>query len=154
MSPVRRNRAAITTLVGVALLAGLTGCGGQERSPEAFCEVMDKHRERYEESAGQAMDLVERGDGLGLLGGAAQMVSALGDLQLMWDELAEVAPEEIRADIEVVRDNNKAQLENAKKAVEDPLGALVGGLAGGLFNSGSYTRVNDYAGEHCGSRPF
>lgn len=149
----RRSGAGVL-LAALALSSSLSACGGPERTPEAFCEVMDLHRERFEDATGNALTLAERGDAAGLLGGTAQMVSALGDLQVMFDELAEVAPDDIRADAKRVRDTNRDMLESAEEAVNDPVGALVGGLAGGLINSGSYTRLNDYAGEHCGSRPF
>lgn len=90
----------------------------------------------------------------GLLGGSVGMVQALGDLQLMWDDLVDVAPDDIRGDVEVVRDTTQEQLDAAREAVSDPVGALLGGVLSGLQHGGSYTRVNDYARDHCGTPPF
>lgn len=133
--------------------ASLVGCS-QERSPEAFCEVMDKHKERYEEATGGALAALDEGGASGFLEGTAGMISALGDLQLMWDELVDVSPDDIRPDVEVIQKDNEKQLDTAKEAMDDPLRAFAGSVTSGLMNRGSYTRVNDYAAEHCGSRPF
>lgn len=143
------------TALGAALLVVpfLAGCGS-DRSPEAFCEVMDTHRERYGDSTSEALRLMEGGDMAGLLGGSVGMVQALGDLQLMWDDLVDVAPDDIRGDVEVVRDTTQEQLDAAREAVSDPVGALLGGVLSGLQHGGSYTRVNDYARDHCGTPPF
>ena len=102
----------------------------------------------------QATKNVDQGDVLGMVGGLAQAASALGDLQVMWDELAEASPDEIVKDVIAVRDTNRQQMEQAKNVASDPLGALSGILAGGLTASGSFQRVNDYALEHCGAPPF
>lgn len=147
------TRRPVTMLAALLLVHVLSGCGA-EKSPEAFCEVMDRHRERYEDSTSEALRLMEGGDAAGLLGGTVGMVQALGDLQLMWDELVDVAPDDIRADVEVVRDTNKEQLAAAKDAISDPVGALLGGVLSGLQHGGSFSRVNDYARDHCGTPPY
>lgn len=148
-----RCTGAVLATLFLGMGCTLAGCT-DGRSPAAFCRVMEQHRERYEAAAGDAMTLVVQGDLDGILAGGAQMVMALGDLQVMWDDLADVAPEEIRTDVERVRDHNQEQLDAAAEALNDPLKALVGSLTSGLASSGSYDRLNDYAGEHCGSRPF
>jgi hypothetical protein len=153
MSLHPRLHPAAVGLVALLVVAGLGGCA-QSRSPDAFCEVMAEHRDRYEVATSSAIAAVEGGDAAGLITGTAGMIAALGDLQLMWDELADVAPDEIVADVEKVRDHNQEQLDSVGDAISDPFGALAGSLASGLVNSGSYTRLNDYADEHCGSRPF
>lgn len=149
----RRSAGPLLSMI-LIIAAVLLGSCGAPRSPEIFCDVMDKHRQRYEAATTEALESLETGDLEGLLGGGTQMVAALGDLQMMWDELAEVSPDEIRTDVERVRDHNKEQLDAAAKSLSDPIGVLLGTLSDGLTMSGSYNRVNDYAGDHCGTRPF
>lgn len=129
-----RTAAAATALITAAVM--LTGCGGQTRSVEAFCSTMDKHKERYLEQ----MTAAQGGD---LLGGMVTAVAAVGDLKLMWRELADVAPADIQMDAEVVRDAWERQEENA--AGMDWAAAL----ATGLLNSGSMSRVDEYVRVNC-----
>lgn len=136
-------------IIALALLGllPLAACG-DGRSPEAFCSTMETHRERYLEATDAALGEVQRGDGAGLLAGSAQMVVALGDLQVMWKDLADVAPDDIRSDVEVIRDATEKQLEAAGSG-GDALSALTSGLMSGLTNAGSYQRVDSYVREHC-----
>lgn len=121
-------------LISILATASLTACS--QRSTEAFCSTMEEHKTRYLEAWSQASG---EGAVAGLVGGA----SAVGDLKIMWDELAEVAPDEIRPDAEAVRDAWKQQEDAAKN------GDWMGAVAGGLMNSGSMSRVDQYARENC-----
>lgn len=141
--------------MGIALAASLTvalcGCS-QPRTPEGFCNTLEKHKIRYLTAMSNANGQLSKRDTAGLLGGLAQTVSALGDLQTMWDELADVAPDEIRADVVTIRDTNRDQMEQAKKSLSDPLGSLGSILAGGFMASGSYARVDTYIRQECDAR--
>lgn len=81
----------------------------------------------------------------GLIDGAA----AIGDLSNMWTELSKVAPSEIKADTEAVAEYWQDQYESAAKGVDDPLGAIAGGLLGGFQAVGPLTRVDQFVRENC-----
>lgn len=147
-SPRTCGRAASALALSLVVASGVAACG-TTRSPEAFCSVMDKHKDRYLEAMAKAQGSVEQESAGGLLTGMAQAVTALGDLQRMWEELAEVAPTEIQGDVETVRDANAKQLESAKEVMDDPLKALAGSLIDGLMNSGSIQRIDTYTKAHC-----
>lgn len=145
---LRRTAAAL-----VVAAVALSGCSAA-RTPKTFCATMDEHRVRYEQAMGEAQSILGSGDLAGLVGGVTRAASALGDIQLMWDDLVEVAPDDIRADVEIVRDTNREQLTALQEKAGDPLALLASGITAGITHSGSYQRVNDYALEHCGSAPF
>lgn len=94
---------------------------------------MVKHRDRYLTSTGSPDDLM----------GLFNTVSAIGDLKTMWKELADVAPEEIRADTEAVH-NSWIKAEDA--AVAGDYMTLFGNA---LFNSAAMSRVDQYMIDHC-----
>lgn len=121
-------------LVGMLLMVALAGCGNStERSVEAYCNTMVKHRDRYL----TAMD--NTGDLSGLIGAAG----AIGDLKTMWDEMAAVAPSEIRADTEAVRDSWKKAEEAAIS------GDFMGLFGNAMFNSAPIERVDAYIIDNC-----
>lgn len=132
-----------------AVLVLISACGSG-RSVEAYCSVLEEHKtqylERFDEANEQLADETLEGFVSGLAGG----MGAIGDLQQMWEELAEVAPEEIRADVETVRDNYADQLDLAEESATDPLAALGSALMGGLLSSGSWSRVDEWTAENCG----
>ena len=140
-----RPRGAIVAIAATLACVLTAGCGAG-RSVESFCSTMDEHKTRYLGAMGQANQALEGGD---LLGGGAQAVSALGDLQRMWEDLAKVAPSDITSDVEAIRDAAEQQLQAAQDAADNPLGAIASGLTSGLMNAGSYTRVDAYVREHC-----
>ena len=109
---------------------------------------MEDHKGRYLEAMNRAQGSVDD-SALGLGLGMAQAVTALGDLQRMWEDLAEVAPKEIQGDVEAVREANAKQLDAAKEMTDNPLGALGGALLGGLAVSGSYQRIDTFTKSHC-----
>lgn len=130
-----RTTSALAASVALALGASLlTGCS-EGRSAEAFCNTMATHRDRYL----SAMNLGDSPDITDLLNAA----SAIGDLKVMWTELADVAPEEIRSDAEAVRDAWAAQEEAALG------GNYLGALGTGLLASGSMSRVDAFVRDNC-----
>ncbi|HQZ84530.1 MAG TPA: hypothetical protein PLB21_02735 [Actinomycetota bacterium] len=137
----------MSAAVAVACLM-VAGCGA-DRSPEKFCSVMDKHKDRYLTAMGQATDALGSDTPEGTLAGLSGGLVAIADLQIMWEELADVSPDEVKADVERIRDENAKQLEATKDSIDNPLGALGRSLAGGLMVSGSYQRVDAYTKQHC-----
>lgn len=143
----RRTGCAVTFIVLGCLL--LSSCG-QSRSAENYCSVLASHRERYLAAMGSAQGSVSSQDALAALGGLAQAASALADLQQMWTDLAEVAPDEIRTDTEAVRDiGQKQQDALAGGGLADPLGALSGGLFSSIAAAGPMGRIDTYVRTHC-----
>lgn len=124
----------------------LTACG-DGRSPAAFCDTMAEHRERYTAAMHSAQGQVGQGDAAGLLGGTVQAFTALADLQVMWNELAEVAPEEIRVDVERIRDTSQKQLDALGEG--SLLSSITSGVVSGLSSTGSYGRVDEFTRIHC-----
>lgn len=95
---------------------------------------MEEHKQAY---LGQ-MD--SAGDDLA---GILTAASAIGDLKVMWKDLAAVAPDEIRSDVEAVSDAWQKQEDNAGE------GNWTGALTTALFNSGSMMRVDTHVREVC-----
>lgn len=124
-------------LTAVITADGLAACGDDTpaRSVEAFCSTMDKHKQRYLAQ----MDAANAGTLDGLLGAAG----AVGDLKLMWKELADVAPSDIRTDAEAVYDTWKQQEEHATS------GNWLGLVSHAVLNTGSLGRVDEYVRQHC-----
>lgn len=127
-------KSVMILLTWSALVFALTACGSaSSRSVEAYCNTMVKHRDRYL----TAMD--NTGDLSGLIGAAG----AIGDLKIMWDEMAEVAPEDIRSDTEAVRDSWRKAEESATG------GDFMTLFSNALFNSAAIERVDAYIIDNC-----
>ncbi len=138
-----RLRASMSATAAVlTMIAMLTACT-QTRSVDSYCAVIAEHKERYL----NAMDQVNAS--ADPVAGIAGVIAALGDLQRMWDEAAQVAPDEIRADVEAVATHWASQFETAEKMATDPLGALASGLVGGLANAGAMQRVDEFTAQNC-----
>lgn len=131
----RLQRVVGVAAVLITATAFLSACSGTNRSVEAFCSTMDTHKTRYLEQMSAAQS--------GGLGGLVTATSAVGDLKLMWRELADVAPSDIQTDTEAVRDAWEKQEDNA--AQMDWKAAI----ATGLLNSGSMSRVDTYVRTNC-----
>ena len=129
------SKAFALTLVATATLTSLTGCTSS-RSVEGYCSTMEEHKTSY---LAQMQGAADSGD----LSGIFQAVGAVGDLKIMWTELADVAPEEIRSDTEAVRDAWSEQEDRASS------NDLLGSLMTGLLSSGSMARVNEYVVQNC-----
>lgn len=106
------------------------------RSAEAFCAALEKHKARYL----QAMDAAQSKDALT---GLVESAAAVGDLRVMWQDLARVAPEEVQTDTESVRDAWLKQEDNAAS------GNLRASLTVAMLYSGSMGRVDAFARRNC-----
>ena len=138
-----RNLGAPTLLL---MLVGLVvGCGGSERSPEAYCRAF------YETAAPIRKTYVEAGDEMESdpLKSIVTLLGSPGDLEVIFNSMVAHAPDEIRSDTEAVRDAMKKEQEAMGEGLSDPLGALGKSLGAGLTSSGSFSRVESYLNEHC-----
>lgn len=133
-------RLVLTIALLVFVTLGFTACGKEssDRSVEAYCTTMAKHRDQYLTAMGNTDDL------MGILGA----VGAVGDLKNMWVELAKVAPKEIQTDTGSVRDS-WIKLEDA--AIKGDYRTLLGTA---LFNSASLDRVDQYMIDNCDPYSF
>lgn len=143
-----RGRAMFTVTTAVALAFSAAGCG-TTRSAEAYCATMDEHKERYLAAFEDAHADLTSGDGADALVGSAQAVAAIGDLRIMWRQLADVAPPEIQADVEQIRDVTESQFERTQESLDDPFGTMAGNLLDGALATGSYQRVDAFTRENC-----
>ena len=142
--PTRSGFATIFVLASALTLA-IAGCGGSERSPEAYCKAF------YETAAPIRETYVEAGEDVeeDPLGSIATLLGASGDMTVIFSHMADHAPDEIRSDTEAARDSLKEQQDSMGDALSDPLGALGKGLISGLTSSGSFSRVDAYLTQHC-----
>lgn len=137
---------ALGASTSLAVLVGLlSGCGGAERSPEAYCRAF------YATAAPIRKTWVEAGNEVEAdpLKSIVTLLGSPGDLEVIFDSMVSHAPDEIRADTEAVRDAMKKEQEAVGEGLSDPLGALGKSLGAGVTSSGSFERVNSYLDEHC-----
>lgn len=129
----------------VVLVGLLAGCGGSERSPEAYCRAF------YETSVPIRESYVEAGKELeeDPLQSIVTLLGSSGDLTVIFDSMVAHAPDEIRADTEAARDAMKDEQDAIGEGLSDPLGALGKSLGAGITSSGSFSRVDSYLNEHC-----
>lgn len=132
---------AIWFLVVLALASCTT------RSIEAFCSELD---EGMAELYARASDAEGQDNPFA---GLAIVMGSLGEFQLLLNRLADVAPSEIREDVEVTRDVMSRQLD-VGSAASDPLGALAGSLGDSFMHQASFERVDRFARQHCGQPVF
>ena len=146
------NSDLLSIVIAFIAVSGLaTACLSEpERSAAEFCSVMDKHKQRYLANMENATSNVgNENSAIAVITGLGQTASALGDLTIMWDELAAVAPQDIRADVDKIAKSYSAQMDSAGDAMSNPLGSLASGLTSGLTTSGSYQRVDQFVGDNC-----
>lgn len=98
---------------------------------------------------GSSVESLESGTAGGVLAGLGGGLAAMADLQTMWEELADVAPEEIRADVELIRDENQQALDAVGENVDNPLGLLGSALMSGFKTNGAFERVDEFTRTHC-----
>lgn len=138
--------------VAVVMTMLIAASCGTARSPEAFCDTLRSEKERILSQLESRQDAAaSSGDPLlemFVLTGAT--FEAFGELRTYTRKLAEVAPEEIRVEAELVAEGVSAQLDAQTTAASDPLGALFSGLVGGLSYAGPLNSLNSYALNTCG----
>lgn len=123
----------------------MLGCG-QGRSAESFCATYDAEKTTFIERYGGGIQ--QTGDELtDLIGGLVMAGSLVGDMIIMFDKLAAVAPDDIRPDIEAIQDSLERQRDAAGSL--DPLAILGTGLTSALTTGGSWQRVSDYITVNC-----
>lgn len=142
---LRARHIVTATVIG---LVALSGCGlleTEESKKDEFCRTFAEHTDRLQSSLSSAESQMDNPDDLGsMFSGLAQGISAIGDQTVMWDELAATAPDEIKADVEKVRDTTKGM-----SAGGDPVSALAQNLTSGLMSAGSTQRVDEYIDANC-----
>ena len=146
----RRGVAAtVSLLVPVWMLAA---CDGDERTVDGYCaEVAEQQDELSAKYNQRADDLEASDDGmLVLLGTLAMTLEAQGDLVAYMSALYEVAPDDIRPDVGVVRDAFQAQADATADGIDNPLGALAEIAVEGFQSAGALDRVSTYTEDDCG----
>ncbi|MGH8903608.1 MAG: hypothetical protein ACRDYA_18535 [Egibacteraceae bacterium] len=143
-----RGRCLMLVLIGVALLAGCA----QPRSREAFCETLVEEKQRYRDTYSERLDQVGRDGDLSLSVALGTSLEALRDVAATFDKLEKAAPEEIRPDVETLRDALQRQRDALNDLADNPLGALAGSLTSGLATMSSWERVSTYVEQNCGTR--
>ncbi len=146
-SPSARRWRPLTLLLAVALVA--SACSGS-RSVEAFCDRLHEGERAVKAVAADAGAQDEPLLGLALL------LGALGEYQGMVDDLADVAPSEIRSDMERARDSFRRQTEltSGARGLEALAFAAVGGFIDGLSNRTAFENVDEFAAANCGMTVF
>lgn len=135
--PARHRSWIVLGAAPLLLAVTLTGCSSAGGSVEEFCGVVADHKTEYVDAMGAAgtSDLFS-----GLVGA----VSAIGNLKVMWADLADAAPAEIRSEVEAV-ESAWADMESAAAS-----GDIAGALTGSLLNMKPIESVDAYVVENCG----
>jgi hypothetical protein len=144
------RRLAVLAAAG-AIALGACGTG---RGVEAYCDTFfargEEIRQRY-------LALDAEADPLAAF---AQLAATPRDLATLFGDLADVAPEEVRVDVETLRDHFDQQADelgdDAGALLGGPLGALgavSGDLLAGLSVAPALQRVDGWTSEHCGAPP-
>lgn len=140
-------------VAGLVAAIALTACGSG-RSVEAYCDTFftrgEEFRQRY-------LTIDAESDPLSAF---AQLAATPRDLATLFGDLADVAPEDIRADTETLRDHFDRQADelgdNAGELLSGPLGALgavSGDVLAGLSVAPALQRFDGWTAEHCGAPP-
>lgn len=138
-----KSRAAIG-LTSLALMA-LPGCGN-ERSVEAFCGVHDEYKARYL-AAFEAFD--PEASGPEVIANLLGIGSVIGDLANMWEKLAQVAPDDISAEVDSVSTGWQKMTDKTSAMAEHPMSAGISITTTALQISGPMGRTDAYVRENC-----
>ncbi len=129
----------------VVAIATITGCG-QSRSVESFCETYQNEKTAYLERYGGGV--TSTGDDLtDVFNGILTLGSAMGDVIIIFEKLADVAPDEIAPDVEAIHESLERQRDSAGSL--DPIEILGTGLTSAIMTGGSWQRVSDYIALNC-----
>lgn len=126
--------------VGMGIVMVVAGCSSSrgsapKPSTDALCSTYAAEVEKFAGAFGKSP-----------LGDLIALLSAPNDLAVAFDKMARVAPDEIRSDVEALRDTFR---EQAKSSPTLNAGALLEGLLRGAGASGSFTRVDDWLTGNC-----
>ena len=142
-------RLAGAAAVCVASLGG-TACGGQTRSAAAFCGVVDQYSAEFKALGDEIQTRNNANDPLSAL---AIAFGSLGEVEKFVGDLAHVAPDPVRSDVEIVNGDVQYGIDNAGSAVTG-LGGALNVLFRTLAHENSYRRIDDYAAANCGKTIF
>lgn len=143
----RFGASASTALVGAALLVG--GCGGQTRSVAAFCSTLHSEKQRILAEFNSTAHSVSSDQLVQALSGLGASLQALGELRTYFHKLSDVAPDEIKAEAEIVAKDWDQQVADAANEAAHPLSALAGALINGATTSGQLNTLNQFALNNC-----
>jgi len=148
-----RHRSLSGRCVGLVVLLLVTGCSsGPGRSTTAFCSTLHAEKARILQQFGAQQDAVDASNDstIQLLGGVANTLQLMGELRAYLRKLADVAPDEIRTETEIVRDEVSKQFDALEDAATNPLAAIASGLLGSLMMGSQLEAVNQFALANCG----
>ena len=149
-SGTRSVRLVTITAVTGALLLGAGACGsGPEPSAENFCKSVTENAGKLRDSSAKLRTLAEESGAAKSVGDVASAAKSFIDLAALYDEMAKVAPPEVKADAEKVR-TTFDQLSSGAETDATNLAEAAKGTLDSLRNSGEMQRLRDYAKSQCG----
>src|SRR5438128_2164438 len=131
----------------ICAVVAMPGCGGPGRSARAYCSTYHRGFDRIKRHYPQ-LDQYSRSNQKPLLT-MLQLGSAYRDIVALMGDMSEVAPNDIKTDVERVHDTMKKQLDDLGDAPSDPLGTITRGLVSGITNGGAFERMDAYTLRHC-----
>lgn len=119
----------------LAIVLALGGCASAEVSSDAFCDALESHRVSYQDqiAASRAWNVFPEPD----------ETVELSSVQAMWKELAEIAPADVKEDLESIVKTWDSQ------TVETLDEALFSSIAEGTKSRGYLTRIDAYVKDNC-----
>lgn len=151
-SPCRFLRVTVGIPLAIGVMAGVLGACSDtpERSAEAYCAVWKREATDLHDRYQSAADSADSNPIGALLSG----ITAPRDTERLFAKLERVAPDEIQADVEVVRESIKESTDAAIDGIDNPIGALIKGGLSILTRSSSFERVDKYTADNCGLPPY
>lgn len=140
------------TTLTVAMLLGTAACGSgqnQEPSAENFCATLTQNADKLRNSTAQLRNLAESSGAERSVSDMAAAAKSFIDLSNLYDELAQVAPPEVKADAERVR-TTFGNLTQGANVDTTELAASAREALDSLRTSGELQRLRDYAQQQCG----
>lgn len=138
---------------------GSSGGSSGDRSPEAYCQVIETEMGKLESKYDAQTSALDSEDpGLEDILGAFTMVAALpSDLARVFAKAEQVAPPEIEVETREIKENFQKQADQlsdlAGDAASDPLAALFSSLASALVDGSQMQepldRFDAYTRQHC-----
>lgn len=143
-------RVRVRALLGVAAaVTALGGCGGQDRSVQAYCSYFYGRGSQLRNQWIHA-DQTMKQDPLGAI---AALLASPRDLAVFFHQLSLRAPDGISDDVQTLSDAFQNEANSMGSALSDPLGALGQGLLNGLTTLPAEERVNAFTSQNCGPPP-